>query len=94
VIQGREECVHYRHYRAGAVVIIRHEISPRGSSWRRPFWLERDLDEQRGSAAIRAGHVERAADRLDAVAEPGQAGSPGGVGTADPVIADRQPGFP
>ena len=33
--------------------------------------LDRDLDEQRGAAPNGAGDVERAADRLDAVAEPG-----------------------
>jgi len=53
--------------------------------------LDRDPDEQRGTAVGRAGHVERAADHLDAVAEPGQPGPPGGVGAADPVVADRQP---
>jgi hypothetical protein len=52
---------------------------------------DRDLDEQRSAAVGRAGHLERAADRLDAVAEPGQAGPPGGVSAADPVVADRQP---
>jgi hypothetical protein len=53
--------------------------------------LDRDLDEQRGAATGRAGHVERASDRLDAVAEPGQTRPPGGIGSADPVVADRQP---
>src|SRR5580704_7540530 len=51
----------------------------------------RDLDEQRGATAGRAGHVECAADRLDAVAEAGQSGPLGGVGSPDPVVADRQP---
>src|SRR6202022_3064064 len=53
--------------------------------------LDRHLDEQRGAVAGRAGHVERAAERFDAVAEPGQSGPLGGVGSADPVVADRQP---
>jgi hypothetical protein len=52
--------------------------------------LDRDLDEQSGAAVGRAGHLERAADRLDALAEPGQPGSLGRVGSADPVVADRQ----
>jgi hypothetical protein len=34
--------------------------------------FERDLDEQRGAAAGRAGDFERAAERLDPVAEPDQ----------------------
>jgi hypothetical protein len=53
--------------------------------------LDRDLDEQRGAATGRAGHVERAADRLDAVAKPGQPGPLDGIGAADPIVADRQP---
>src|ERR1700761_9770374 len=49
-----------------------------------------DLDEQRGAAADGARDVEGAPDCLEAVAEPGQSGPPGGVGSADPVVADRQ----
>jgi hypothetical protein len=41
-----------------------------------------ELDEQGGAAADGAGHVEPAAERLDAVAEPGQPRSPGRVGAA------------
>src|ERR1022692_2103928 len=50
-----------------------------------------DLDEQRGAVADGAGDLERAADRLDAVAEPDQSRPLGGIGSADSVVADRQP---
>ena len=49
------------------------------------------MDEKRCAAASRAGHVKRAANRLDAIAEPGQPGSLRGVGSPDSVVANYQP---
>src|SRR6266566_3077915 len=53
--------------------------------------FERDLDQQRGALAGGAGDLERAAERFDSIAEPEQSGPPAGVGSPDPVVADRQP---
>jgi hypothetical protein len=36
------------------------------------------------------GDLERAAQRFDAIAEPDQSGPLAGVGSADPIVADRQ----
>jgi hypothetical protein len=50
--------------------------------------LQRDVDQQRGTAASRAHDFDRPAQRLDAVAEPDRSRPPGGVGAADPFVAD------
>jgi glutamyl-tRNA reductase len=52
--------------------------------------VERDLDQQRGALASGAGDLERAAECVDPIPEPEQSG-PLRVGSADPVVADRQP---
>jgi hypothetical protein len=52
--------------------------------------LEWDLDLQRGAAAGGACDFECAAERVDSVAEADESGPLGGVGAADPVVADRQ----
>src|SRR5882724_10931066 len=49
-----------------------------------------ELDEQCGSAAAGTGDFEGAAERLDAIAEPDQSRPAAGVGSPDPVVADRQ----
>jgi serine/threonine protein kinase len=73
---------------------LAHALLRLGSTRMEPgsfrFWLERDLDEQCGAVAGRAGDVERAAERLDAVPKPDQSRPPGGDGSPDPVVADRQ----
>src|SRR6266542_7122830 len=53
--------------------------------------FERDLDQQRGALAGGAGDLQRAAERFDSIAEPEQSGPLAGVGSPDPVVADRQP---
>src|ERR1700677_5071426 len=54
-------------------------------------WLDRDRGEQRGAVTGRASHGERAAERFDAVTQPGQPGPQSGVSSPDPVVTDSQP---
>src|SRR3989442_15057122 len=49
-----------------------------------------ELDEQCGPAAGGTGDFEGAAKRLDAIAEPDQSRPAAGVGSPEPVVADRQ----
>jgi 4-amino-4-deoxy-L-arabinose transferase-like glycosyltransferase len=52
--------------------------------------LDRELDQQRGARPGRAADRDRPAQRLDPVGEPDQPRAASRVGTADPVITDRQ----
>jgi signal transduction histidine kinase len=49
----------------------------------------RDLDQQFGAVADGAGHLERAAERVDAIAEPDQSRTLAEVGSPDPVVVDN-----
>src|SRR5256885_1553406 len=49
---------------------------------------EGDPGDERGALAGRAGDLDVAAERLDAVPEPDEPGSPGGVRAAAPVVPD------
>ena len=50
---------------------------------------DRDLGDEPGPRPARAVHAEPAAERLDAVGEPTQAGAAARVGAADAVVDDR-----
>jgi hypothetical protein len=54
-----------------------------------PWFFGWELDEERGAAARAAGELERAAECLDAIAEPDQTRASAEGGSPDSIVADH-----